>query len=191
MVQNDFGASLTVLQNCLRAWIDHPIRAQLRHSAESNRLAIESSFERPVGSVRHQGEHWEVYIEGRIDAVESGGTPTVWDWKTSSRRYEEWEHQRWAKQPTFYTYATGINAFHYLVFMKRMTKDVGVQVVPVTRDRKHWSWLEVQLQLATQYVLANDAISPWITRDDSALCSPKWCHNWDECKGRYLGPDAW
>jgi len=189
-VQHGFNTSFAILQNCVFAWAKAEPRENLLRAHYADRLTVEESFDWKVGDVGGT----EVRIEGRIDAVEQPSRSSrgiVWDWKTSGRQYETWEHQRWGIQPSFYTLATGIRDFHYLVFIKRVTQEPEVQIVKVTRSEAHWNWLVQQLLAATSYVLSVGFDRPWLTNDHSALCSPKWCPNWDGCKGVHLGPDPW
>jgi hypothetical protein len=31
----------------------------------------------------------------------------------------------------------------------------------------------------------------WPIKPDDWHCSPKWCDNWNNCRGKLLGPDPW
>lgn len=128
----------------------------------------------------------EMWWEGTVDVV---GSLYLVDWKTSGRQYQAWEKQRWAIQPTMYAHAAErMGWLHYPVDFRYVVFDKGAkppQVVQVQRGPEHAKFLTAQLWL----VYDQDWKRPWPLNDQHALCSPKWCPHWEECKGLYVSPD--
>lgn len=109
------------------------------------------------------------------------------DWKTASQDYKRWEKQRWAIQPTVYTWAAvqlGLLdatappwTFTYFV----MRDNGAIQQIEVTRHAGDHDWLVMQ---ADAYARLLESGLPSFPRiDNHALCSAKWCPAWLECKG--------
>lgn len=148
--------------------------------------------------VIHEDAERIIQITGSIDYVDQ--RIGLVDWKSASRAYTEWEYQRWATQPTFYDLgfrhrvAEGLTGFggaeyhgpsgqwNYCVMPDR--PDPMPQWVPVQRGPQWDGWLVEQL-LDLSYQLEADLPS-WPKRDQHALCSPKWCPSWGDCKGKFL-----
>jgi len=132
---------------------------------------------------------WEIRLSGQIDCVT---TDTVWDWKTWGREKPAWEQQRWAVQPTVYSFAaTREFGFTYPVNFKfgaiiKAKANPKPQIIPVTRTDLHEQWLFDQLRGITRQALKLGFEDEWTKRDQSALCSADWCVFWDTCKGKYL-----
>ena len=160
------------------AWV-----ADVYPKMPSNGL-VEWGFEVPIGEV----EGTEVWFHGTVDYVGDDGT--VWDHKSSSRKYQQWEKQRWAVQPSVYALAavkTGIASdtpvrFYYDV----MLRDGNTQIVELRRDYGHFNMVTDQALRAAQFALNYGVDRPWPLNDQSALCGPKWCPFWDTCKGRHM-----
>jgi hypothetical protein len=148
-------------------------------------IAIEHKFD----EVLYENDSLQVRLQGAIDFIgeDYNGNPCVWDWKTANRPYEAWEKERWAIQPTVYTYALskmygGDNyEFTYAICLKSRQ---DTQLVTVTRHSGHWDWMREQIASVVHLVQAD--LPRWPLRDQSALCSPKWCSNWDNCKGAHI-----
>jgi hypothetical protein len=127
-------------------------------------------------------------MSGTIDCVDVDGL--VWDWKTSSREYEPWEYQRWAVQPTVYTWAQWHHDhsdeartmderhFRYVVLLE----GGGLQYLDVTRQHEHVEWLTAQCVQVAQMIETNPG-GPWPLLDGGWWCSQKWCPKFDQCKG--------
>jgi hypothetical protein len=148
---------------------------------------IEHSFRHLL----YGGKHREVWLNGTIDCVDQSYVP--WDWKTSSRPYEPWEKQRWAVQPTVYTWAVqkewngdmpehGMDPakFRYCV----LQHDGTVQQIDVTRDHTHVAWLAEQCSQIAWMI--EHEIKPWPLIDSGWHCSPKWCPKFSDCKGKFI-----
>ena len=129
-----------------------------------------------------------VRLKGAMDFV--GGyndQPCVWDWKTANRPYEPWEKERWAIQPTVYTYALAQEyggdsyEFTYAVCLKSRQ---DVQIITVERNTGHWEWLKQQIGSLVHLIRAD--LPVWPLRDQHALCSPKWCSVYASCKGAHV-----
>lgn len=148
-------------------------------------VAVEHQF-------RHQlveNDDFVIDLSGTMDYVDAH--TGIWDWKTSGRAYAQWEKQRWAIQPTVYSWAWHVAdleagdtefPFTYWVYLKSKDREHGhSQQLEVSRGPSDWDWLK-QKCLAIAYQIKAD-FSPWPKNDSHALCSPKWCDVWAECKG--------
>jgi hypothetical protein len=114
------------------------------------------------------------------------------------QQYKKWEKQRWAVQPTVYLWAAAHSGiifpdekdvfnFNFKVLERKM-RDVTIQTVPVTRTMSNFVWLERLCQnIAIQMEVGIDR--EWALNDHSALCGPKWCSFWSQCKGQYVDAD--
>lgn len=149
-----------------------------------NTYAVEHKFD----VLLHEDEKRVIRLKGAMDFV--GGNddiPCVWDWKTANRPYEPWEKERWAIQPTVYTYALGQQyggdsyEFNYAVCLKSRQ---DVQILTVERNKGHWDWLRAQIMSFVALIEAD--LPMWPLRDQHALCSPKWCSVYSACKGMYV-----
>lgn len=120
----------------------------------------------------------------------------VLDWKSASRSYQRWEKQRWAVQPTVYTFAAaemnwirpnsdGLYRFDFRVFERG--KRTEAQEITVLRGPGQWAWL-TKLVNNIADMMESDA-AEWPLRDDHALCGPKWCPVWYQCKGAFVTED--
>jgi len=134
-----------------------------------------------------------VRLAGQADIVDRY-TNRMIDWKSSGREYKRWEKQRWAVQPTVYTYAAHREGlitpfeqgcrFDYGVFIRRGKES---QQLTVWRSFGQWEWLaRLCDNIATMF---GSPLTQWPLRDDHALCGPKWCANWSECKGQFIEED--
>ena len=150
---------------------------------------MELSFHVPL----YSNEHRDVFLSGTAALLDlSKDTPHVIHWKTSGGGpYREWEHKRWAIQPTVYTFAasyeTGITddpTFEYVVMHPK-----GVQRLPVVRTPQHWDWLAQKCDAVAKIIEAE--LDEWPKNDSHALCAPTWCGFWSSCKGASLGADPW
>lgn len=145
--------------------------------------------------VLHEDDQRVIQLTGSIDYVDMA--LGLVDWKTANRRYERWEYQRWAIQPTVYTWAAsqlGIyggempadgHPFTYFVFLKGGDRG-DVQQLTVTRTPADWGWLKRKcFSLA---ILHEAGLPEWPRNDNHALCSERWCPAWSICKGAAVCP---
>lgn len=130
----------------------------------------------------HEDEHRVIELSGTIDAYNGGAT---WDWKTSGRgEYEAREYQRWAVQPTIYTYAINAMYGQNVPFNYGVVHDGGLQTFMVHRDERDWAWLtEKALDWAT---MIEADLPRWPKVDNHWLCSERWCGAWKLCKGAHF-----
>lgn len=189
-VQSDVEHARIYLTNMTAAWLLHPLSTELR--SDRSNLALEWNFNVPFDKDADGNELW---LEGQADCLHFsppealspiGRRVAIYDWKTAASEYKGWEKQRWAKQPTVYTYAVDHNftsnpSFEYVVFSKKVNS-CDIQILEVTRDASHWQWLRQQLWSITRL----DPTVGWPLVDEHALCSRKWCSNFDRCKGRLV-----
>ncbi len=162
-----------------RSWVDE-ILPQLPDT-----IAVEHLFDVCL----HEDDEIVVRMRGAMDFLGEGedGKPCVWDWKTANRPYEPWEKERWAIQPTVYCHALSQEygddtyEFTYAVCLKSRG---GTQIVTVQRDARHTDWLRKQVVSFVQLIKAD--LPVWPLRDQHALCSPKWCPVYSDCKGAHF-----
>lgn len=173
--------ALETIKRCYWAWWNE-VYPQL-----GNTVAVEKEFT----STLWQGPDCTVLLKGTIDLIDEDpeGKPMIVDWKTANRPYEAWEKERWAIQPTVYSHAVDEMyggkydeyEFTYAVMMKSRQ---DVQWVTVKRDARHWAWLREQTLAIVRMIEAE--LPMWPLRDQHALCSPKWCPVYAECKGAHF-----
>jgi hypothetical protein len=154
---------------------------------------VEVEFCVPLFEVRGR----RVGIKGTIDYAAPDGT--LYDWKTSSKKYNQREKQKAAVQPTVYAVAAMHGAlgelqyqypirFHYGVMVRGESKST-TQLVDVLRTRNHEAWLIDHLRT---YVDVADGLGvkrPWPRNEDHYLCNSTWCPWWSVCKGARLTDD--
>lgn len=121
-----------------------------------------------------------IELSGTVDYVDRNKGLLI-DWKTSGGGpYRAWEKQRWAVQPTVYTYAFTYKGvvpdFQYVVMHPK-----GVQRLDVVRTQGDHAWLAAKCVSMARLLEAG--LSQWPLNDNHALCSEKWCPAWASCKG--------
>ena len=128
-----------------------------------------------------------VKLSGTIDYIRGND---LRDWKSSGRKWQRWEHQRWDIQATAYTWAAhqlghanmdrGVMAFEFDV----MT-DKQADRITVTRTEADWAWMKEKI-LAVVPLLKAD-LPAWVKSDNHALCSSLWCDAYvaGACKGSH------
>lgn len=140
----------------------------------------------------------KIFLAGRMDLVQRA---KIIDWKTSGSEYRLWEKQRWAVQPTVYTWAAASNGllvpnnygeyvFEYKVLRRKVTS-VPFETYRVVRTVDTWAWLEKITQNIASTLMLLGLENEWPLNDHSALCGPKWCPFWDKCKGAYVSGVTW
>ena len=159
-------------------------------------IQLEWKFKVPL--LERPGKTFDtVLLAGTADVLDTYTNRLV-DWKTSSRKYERWEKQRWDQQATIYTYAAAQEGllqrgeegyrFDFKVFNHRYN-DPEPQTVEVWRDQGSWGWM-IQ-QVSNMVTLIESDLEVWPLRDDHALCGPKWCPVWADCKGTFVSHPKW
>jgi len=148
---------------------------------------VEYRFEFQIG----EADGTPVWFEGTIDYVAPNNT--VWDHKSASRKYQQWEKQRWAVQPSVYCAAAVHDGLVTQVpvkfFYDVMLRNGDTQIVELQRDIGHISFVRKQALSAAQFALRYGMDNPWPLNDQSALCSHIWCPFWDTCKGADMSGD--
>lgn len=121
-----------------------------------------------------------ISMEGTPDCIDADGV--VWDWKTGTRQYREWEYQRQAIQPTVYSFLAQWHLpppwrFRYAILRPNGTVDY----CSVTRSPSDHRWL---MQKVINLAITLEAELPaWPVNDQGWWCSEKWCPAWSTCKG--------
>lgn len=150
--------------------------------------------------VLHQDDERIIRVGGTIDYLDH--QLGLVDWKTGTRPYERWEYQRWAVQPTVYTWAgheeqlilptsvpfEGPGQPEYTFTYYILLPDGEVQVLPITRTPDDWTWLKRKAVGIAK--LIELGLDEWPMNDGGWWCSPKWCGAWDDCKGAAY-PNGW
>lgn len=141
--------------------------------------AVEEPFDLPL----HEDPFRTIRLRGIIDCVTADD---VIDWKTAGSPHKVWEVERYAIQPTVYTWAwsqiSGENrdALRYVVFVHGK----GIQDYKVVRVPTAIEWLKFQ---AIQFARLIESDLPfWTMNDQGWHCAEKWCGAWSDCKGKYL-----
>ena len=158
---------------------------------------VEIDFKVPLFESRGR----TIGIKGTIDYASPDGT--LYDWKTSSKKYEQRGKQKAAIQPTVYAAAAMHGAlgelpykypirFHFGVMVRGEAR-ATTQLVDVLRTRDHENWLIDNLRT---YVDVADALGvhrPWPRNEDHYLCNSTWCPWWSMCKGARISDadDTW
>jgi hypothetical protein len=195
----EYADALEVAQNTFAEIEQHPDFIWAKYSHNTAQSLIDTFLaqwwpyagnfvpletEKHFNVLLHEDDKREIRLSGTIDLVDEN--IGLADWKTSGRgAYEKWEYERWAVQPTVYTYAEyaesgkeGPFPFTYFVMHKK-----GLQQFTVWRDASDWAWLRQQ---AVGYArLIEAGIPEWPLADNHALCSAKWCPAWYLCKGKH------
>lgn len=144
--------------------------------------------------VLHEDDQRVIRSKGTIDYLDA--KRGLVDWKTGTRPYERWEKQRWAIQPTMYTWAghqeglivpndDGEYTFTYYVLLP----DGEVQVLPITRTPADWLWMQRKCVSAAKLIELE--LDQWPMNDGGWWCSPKWCGAWETCKGAAYAEHDW
>lgn len=180
----------TAIDRCVRTFAKEVL-------PKLNPIAIEIPFERVF---LYEDDERVIYLNGTIDYFDAylGGI----DWKTSgdTRKYqagfggEAWKLDRWNIQSSVYTLALvelgfldpeGPWPFTFAAF----TVPSGVyQEHTVARTVGDHDWLRAKCVAWAKLIEAE--VSTWPMTDNQALCSPKWCPAWGQCKGKHVD-ESW
>lgn len=131
----------------------------------------------------------QVWGKGTIDCVTD---TSVWDWKTSGKRYSAKEKQSQAVQPTMYCAASVDAGWHeYPVTFNYgvMVRGGKAQIVPIHRNESHTDWLREQVRPLVRTACLVGTDYSWVKNDTHYLCSETWCPWWSICKGSKLSPE--
>lgn len=183
-VKRNEKQALAYLDKAARAWHEQ-VQPALRP------VATEVPFG-PYELFTDEVNRFTVEVAGTIDYVDAA--LGLMDWKTGSPHSWErkgWEKQRWAIQPTTYTWGyerllqeqgkTNIAAPIPFTFVV-MLDNGKVHTERVTRTPRDWLWLQDKVRSLAPLVMSE--LPVWPKNDQHALCSEKWCPQWFRCKGR-------
>lgn len=190
--------ALAALDTLVKRWFDSEIRQQILalHQDHPGHIIPEWNFEVPFLQNR-EGRYKNVKLAGTADILDTYNHRLI-DWKTTSsgHNYKRWEKQRWAVQPTVYTFAAAALGllerhsdgyqFDFRVFTYKAGDTAPIEVT-AWRDQGQWGWLA--LQVSNMVDMVESDLKAWPLRDDHALCGPKWCGNWSSCKGAFVSPE--
>lgn len=158
----------------------------IRPEVRGQIIGVEQGFEFPLYSTEGpQGERVNVYGEGTIDLIT---TEQLWDWKTSSRKYNEKEKQSSDVQSMMYVAAAEHNNFVTLPAKFNfgvMVRGGATQVVTVDRDQSHIMWLRRIIRPLVRQALWMGTEDSWTVNDTHFLCNSTWCPYWSVCRGAY------
>lgn len=149
---------------------------------------VEHKFEFQLDEFDLGDRRIRVWGEGTMDAV----TPTsVWDWKTSGKKYSRAEKQSQAIQPTMYAaacVAQGLLEWPVIFYYGVVIRGGGTQIVPIVRTVAHVEWMIHQIRPFIRQAIQGGLAYPWIRNDTHYLCSTTWCPYWSVCKGAHIAP---
>lgn len=152
-------------------------------------LWVERRFHFPI----YEDDERIIYLAGTADYAERG---RIDDWKVTQNKdkYSEsfggdgWEQKRWSLQASAYSLAY-FDQYGYIPEFRYVALDVygrEPQLLSFTRSGEQLDFFVDQcVTIAQQLERGNDY--RYVLNDQHALCSAKWCPNWDNCKGAYLG----
>lgn len=191
---DDPRRALEALDRLVRDWYESDERQYWLHR-ERNSFRVEWNFHVPFVTRHEYRFIREIYLGGTADILDLAEN-SVNDWKSGSRAYQRWEKQRWAVQPTTYTFAAvqeglitpsddGTVRFSYRVFLRDGRGGATTpQRVDVYRGPGQWAWLTMLVNNIASMMESNANV--WPLSDDHALCGPKWCPVWNDCKGSFV-----
>lgn len=164
-----------------RSWFE-----RLRHKVDSV-VGVERDFCVLFDTTQFVGVDVNIYLTGTIDLIQ---THSLWDWKTSSKKYGWRDTQLQNIQSS--VYAAAVKRLGILDYPIEMNFAVMVRgtdntdVCTVRRDASHEAWLRrMILPAVRQMLIVGDGLE-WPMNDTSALCSPDWCSAWADCKGSHI-----
>lgn len=141
----------------------------------------------------HEDDKRIIQLEGTIDYIDA--VTGLADWKTAGRTWIEWEHRRWDIQPTVYLWAIDklendcgwpLNDAPWTWHV--MNTDGSYQRIETTRGQADFDWLKARC--LTLALTLEAELPAWPKNDTSALCSPKYCGAYDQCKGQFVADPA-
>lgn len=159
-------------------------------------VGIEQEFEVKV-AVRESGD---LYLQGTMDLLIMlpDGKFQVVDWKTGGAEYggrNRWKHDRYDVQPTLYIAAAAAmldltpedGSFMYV----RMGRDKPspVEMVTIERTTEDVGFLIQELDNIDELQRAD--LKAWPLGPTDWWCSPKWCPQWQLCRGSFVGGNPW
>lgn len=159
------------------------------HDSIFETLPESLGVEVPFTELFDRTDEREIWLQGTMDFVHAGG---VIDWKTSAQSYikDGWKHQRYAVQPTFYSWAAGKlfdiedPTFEYVVAVKR--KQVQIERLLIERTAGDWEFLKDELGSVCSLIESGLQSFPLGATD--WWCSKRWCPAWSQCRGKRV-PD--
>lgn len=172
------------IQHGLNVW-DRSVYPQL-----SSPLWVEAGFE----FLAHEDDERQVWLKGTVDFMDD--VPEMYDWKFTSNdeKYDRygWEHKRWSIQATVYAWAAmqagiyGPDETVPFTFAAITPYREAPIFCEVPRNIQHFGFLQQQLVSVAKFIERMGTDAEWPLRDQHALCSPKWCPHWNQCKGQYV-----
>ena len=192
------AAALRALEGLITRWFASGERKHWLAVAADHPACVNVEFNFEVPFIQNRvGRYSNIRLAGQMDMLDTYHHRVV-DWKTTGRKYERWEKQRWDVQSNVYTYAgaqlgmlerhpSGYQ-FDFVVFNHKY-KDPEPQKVTVWRENGSWGWLTEMVSKMVKQIESD--MDEWPVRDDHALCGPKWCPIWSSCKGMYVSHPDW
>lgn len=183
-------------------WVQ-TLRAEtcLRHVTNGFRLWYEGHYptlgaaiwvEEGFKFLFHEDDRRRIFLSGTVDYAEATG---LQDWKLTGNadKYgkDAWKLRRFGIQPTVYAtaaYELGLFPPDQPIrfnFVAMPTTGSRIQVVDCYRSQQDVAWLKAQCVSIARHIEGGTE-DLWPLRDQSALCSPKWCTAWSNCKGKYI-----
>jgi hypothetical protein len=178
----DEGSGLLEVQSLTKQW-----HRQLRRVI-TKPVAAEYSFDVLFDTFELNGQVIRVYLTGTMDLVQED---SLWDWKTSGRKYNWYDKQNESVQASVYAAAAvRLGLLQYPVqfnFAVMLRGTTTVQICDVLRTEAHEAWLREQIRALITHSHVVGFSAKWPMNDQGALCSPDWCDHWSVCKGQHVG----
>jgi hypothetical protein len=201
-IQSSFGTNPTAiygkLQKLVEMWFYSDERKYWLEITAHHPECFDFEWEFETDFMIRPGKRYHtIRVAGTADVLDRYNHRLV-DWKSSSRDKQPWEETRWNIQSTMYTYAAANVAglethddgywFDLRVFNHK-NNNSEPQGIRIVRTANNWAWL---IEIVSQMVsMIESDLEVWPYDDTHALCSPKWCFNWADCKGRYIEEGKW
>lgn len=139
-------------------------------------VAVEQHFEREF----YVDNFRTISLRGDIDYIDA--QLGVVDWKTAGSPHKPWEKQKYAVQPTVYSWVAGTDSMRYVVFVHNKPPQTYI----VTRTDEDVAWLRYVCLAAARHIEAH--LPVWALNDSGWWCSRKWCPVYanNMCKGAFM-----
>ena len=182
------GELLANARRCYDAWVESILPVIVEQGLLDDCLT-EVQFKVPLYTL---ADGRTVGVTGTADFVPKA--PVIWDWKTSSSKFDAKKKQKFAIQPTIYALAAikgGLRAdvdyswpldFTFGVLVRGERKATP-QLVTVRRTEAHALFAIDRIKQFVDMALNYGINNPWPANDDHFLCSKTWCPWWVLCKG--------
>ena len=154
------------LRKCVQAWYDHVYPTMTYFDAPP-------TLEKDFLLTLMEDDLRLVEVSGRMDYFPNDPGDVIRDWKTSGRgEYKTMEYERWAIQPTVYTWAFNELRPDWwpppVPFQYHVLGAHGHQGFQVTRGPLEWGWMMEKIQ--SMCLLIESRLQSWPKQDNHCDC---------------------